>query len=184
LKIRAYCPDHGAPLLTVNTRFYLMMDFVDGPTMEDRRRTKWTKRACRLGRSALSGMDSSARNSSFERCIVWASFTATSNRKTSRFRTEEDIGGFARFRAHQASRKYGRLRTAPLTGTARLERRDMRPKTRRNANDPKTLRYSRARHDALSFAERARPADERQLREMREFSPRYFNREISPEVNI
>ena len=30
-----FCPDHGAPLLPVEQRFYLMMDFIDGPTLEE-----------------------------------------------------------------------------------------------------------------------------------------------------
>lgn len=30
-----FCPEHGAVLLPVEGRFYLMMDFVDGPTLEE-----------------------------------------------------------------------------------------------------------------------------------------------------
>ena len=30
-----FCPDHGARLLPVEQRFYLMMDFIDGPTLEE-----------------------------------------------------------------------------------------------------------------------------------------------------
>ena len=176
------CPDHGAPLLKVNTRFYLMMDFVDGPTMEDLAAQELQQKGVPLPEA---------------RCLEWIHQIGTALRTLHRvgiihrdikpenikIRTEEDIAVLLDFGLTKRVEDAGGYGTAPLTGTARFGTAGYAPENPQERERPEKRSDIHALGMTLYRLLSGRdPQDERQLREMREFSPRYFNREISPEV--
>ena len=54
----AVCPNHGAQLLTIPARFYLMMDFIDGETLEEIVENQMTGKWASARRRPGIGMDS------------------------------------------------------------------------------------------------------------------------------
>jgi serine/threonine protein kinase len=86
---QSVCPDHGAQLLSVNTRYYLMMDFVDGPTLEE---------------LAVAEFRDKGRPLEEARCLEWIFQLANA------VRTLHRIGiGATRFRFDQKSGRSRRL---------------------------------------------------------------------------
>jgi serine/threonine protein kinase len=177
-----FCPEHGAALLTVEGRFYLMMDFVDGPTLEDQ---------------ARDHLKTHGRPIDEESALGWTSQIATALRALHRvgivhrdvkpenikIRAGDGAAILLDFGLTRKAEEAGGYGTARLSGTTHMGTPGYAPP------DPKELTRPDARSDiyALGMAlfrllSARDPQDPAQLAEMRAKPPRSFNAHISPAV--
>ena len=176
------CPDHGAELLKVSTRFYLMMDFVDGPTLEEQIETQ---------------MKENGRPLEEARALEWIHQLATAVRTLHRvgiihrdikpenikIRRADEAAVLLDFGLTKKVEEAGGYGTAPLTGTARFGTAGYAPENPAERERPEKRSDIHALGMTLYRLLSGRdPQDLRQLREMREYSPRYYNPEIAPET--
>ena len=176
------CPNHGAELLSVATRFYLMMDFIDGPTLEEAIETQ---------------MRDNGRPLEEARALEWIYQLATAVRTLHRvgiihrdikpenikIRRADEAAVLLDFGLTKKVEEAGGYGTAPLTGTARFGTAGYAPENPRERERPEKRSDIHALGMTLYRLLSGRdPQDLRQLREMREYSPRYFNPEVSPET--
>lgn len=176
------CPDHGATLLRVNTRYYLMMDFVDGPTLEE---------------VAAAELRDKGRPVEEARCLEWIHQIGTALRTLHRvgiihrdikpdnikIRSEDDVAILLDFGLTKKVEEAGGYGTAPMTGTARFGTAGYAPENPRERERPEKRSDIHALGMTLFRLLSGRdPQDEAQLREMRNYSARHFNREISPDT--
>ncbi len=176
------CPEHGAPLLPVSTRFYLMMDFVDGPTLEEIVENK---------------MAETGRPLEEAQALEWIHQLALAVRTLHRvgiihrdikpenikIRTSDEAAVLLDFGLTKKVEEAGGYGTAPLTGTARFGTAGYAPENPREREMPEKRSDIHALGMTLYRLLSGRdPQDLRQLREMRERDPRYFNPEVSPET--
>jgi serine/threonine-protein kinase len=178
----AFCPDHGAPLLGVSQRHYLMMDFVDGPTLEE---------------VAQSQIRDQGKPPEEARALEWIHQMALALRTLHRvgiihrdikpdnikIREEDDSAVLLDFGLTKKVEEAGGYGTAPLTGTARFGTAGYAPENPRERESPERRSDIHALGMTLYRLLCGRdPQIPEQLREMRDFSPRYFNRDISPDT--
>ena len=176
------CPEHGAQLLPVASRFYLMMDFVDGPTLEE---------------IVEHQMAENGRPLEEAQALEWIHQLALAVRTLHRvgiihrdikpenikIRTSDDAAVLLDFGLTKKVEEAGGYGTAPLTGTARFGTAGYAPENPREREMPEKRSDIHALGMTLYRLLSGRdPQDLRQLREMREFDPRYFNPEVSPET--
>ena len=176
------CPEHGAELLPVSSRFYLMMDFVDGPTLEE---------------IVENQMAENGRPLEEAQALEWIHQLALAVRTLHRvgiihrdikpenikIRTSDDAAVLLDFGLTKKVEEAGGYGTAPLTGTARFGTAGYAPENPRERERPEKRSDIHALGMTLYRLLSGRdPQDLRQLREMREFDPRYFNPEVSPET--
>ena len=176
------CPQHGAQLLPVSTRFYLMMDFVDGPTLEEIIEDQMAEN----GRPLEEGQ-----------ALEWIHQLALAVRTLHRvgiihrdikpdnikIRKADDAAVLLDFGLTKKVEEAGGYGTAPLTGTARFGTAGYAPENPRERESPEKRSDIHALGMTLYRLLSGRdPQDLRQLREMREYDPRYFNPNISPET--
>lgn len=176
------CPEHGARLLPVSTRFYLMMDFIDGPTLEE---------------IVEQQMAENGRPLEEARALEWIHQLALAVRTLHRvgiihrdikpdnikIRKADDAAVLLDFGLTKKVEEAGGYGTAPLTGTARFGTAGYAPENPRERESPERRSDIHALGMTLYRLLSGRdPQDARQLREMREFDPRYFNPEVSPET--
>ncbi len=176
------CPDHGAQLLPVSTRFYLMMDFIDGQTLEE----LITEQMEENGRPLEEGQ-----------ALEWIHQLALAVRTLHRvgiihrdikpdnikIRTADDAAVLLDFGLTKKVEEAGGFGTAPLTGTARFGTAGYAPENPRERESPERRSDIHALGMTLYRLLSGRdPQDLRQLREMREYDPRYYNPDISPET--
>ena len=178
----AVCPDHGAQLLPVSTRFYLMMDFVDGPTLEEQIETQ---------------MRDNGRPLPEAQALEWVHQLALAVRTLHRvgiihrdikpenikIRKSDDAAVLLDFGLTKKVEEAGGYGTAPLTGTARFGTAGYAPENPRERERPEKRSDIHALGMTLYRLLSGRdPQDLRQLREMRDHAPRYFNPDVSPET--
>ena len=176
------CPEHGAQLLPISTRFYLMMDFVDGPTLEEQIETT---------------MRETGRPLDEAKSLDWIYQLALAVRTLHRvgiihrdikpdnikIRSSDNAAVLLDFGLTKKVEEAGGYGTAPLTGTARFGTAGYAPENPRERESPEKRSDIHALGMTLYRLLSGRdPQDLRQLREMREFGPRYFNPDISPET--
>ena len=176
------CPNHGAQLLSISTRFYLMMDFVDGATLEE----TIDHQMAENGRPLEEGQ-----------ALEWIHQLALAVRTLHRvgiihrdikpdnikIRTADDAAVLLDFGLTKKVEEAGGYGTAPLTGTARFGTAGYAPENPRERESPEKRSDIHALGMTLYRLLSGRdPQDLRQLREMRESDPRYFNPDISPET--
>ena len=176
------CPEHGAELLRVSTRFYLMMDFVDGPTLEAQIETQ---------------MRETGRPLDEARALEWIYQLALAVRTLHRvgiihrdikpenikIRKSDEAAVLLDFGLTKKVEEAGGYGTAPLTGTARFGTAGYAPENPRERESPEKRSDIHALGMTLYRLLSGRdPQDLRQLREMREQGPRYFNPDIAPET--
>ena len=117
------------------------------------------------------------------RCTESALFIAILNRKTSKFARQTTQRFCSTFGLTKKVEEAGGYGTAPLTGTARFGTAGYAPENPREREMPEKRSDIHALGMTLYRLLSGRdPQDLRQLREMRERDPRYFNPEISPET--
>ncbi len=177
-----FCPEHGAALLPIQSRFYLMMDFVDGPTLEE---------------VAADRLKSQGRPLEEEAALGWIAQIATALRALHRvgivhrdikpenikIRSEDNAAVLLDFGLTRKSEEASGYGTARLSGTTHMGTPGYAPP------DPKELARPEARSDiyALGMAlyrllSGRDPQEPAQLAEMRAHPPRFFNAHISPAV--
>ncbi|HEX8464794.1 MAG TPA: serine/threonine-protein kinase, partial [Abditibacterium sp.] len=174
--------EHGVPLLTITQRHYLMMDFVDGPTLEE---------------LALSEMRDKGRPLDEARALEWTHQIGTALRSLHRvgiihrdikpdnikIRESDDSAVLLDFGLTKKVEEAGGYGTAPLTGTSRFGTAGYAPENPRERESPERRSDIHALGMTLYRLLSGRdPQVPEQLREMREFSPRYFNRDLSPDT--
>jgi serine/threonine protein kinase len=179
----AFCPDHGTPLLSVTQRHYLMMDFVDGPTLEE---------------LAVSEVRDKGKPLDEARCLEWVHQMALALRTLHRvgiihrdikpenikIRVEDDAAVLLDFGLTKKVEEAGGYGTAPLTGTARFGTAGYAPENPRERESPERRSDIHALGMTLYRLLSGRdPQIPEQLREMRDYTPRYFNRDISPDTD-
>ena len=176
------CPEHGAGLLPISTRYYLMMDFVDGQTLEEIVENQMAEN----GRPLEEGQ-----------ALEWIHQLALAVRTLHRvgiihrdikpdnikIRTQDDAAVLLDFGLTKKVEEAGGYGTAPLTGTARFGTAGYAPENPRERESPEKRSDIHALGMTLYRLLTGRdPQDLRQLREMREYDPRYFNPAIAPET--
>ncbi len=177
-----FCPDHGTPLISITQRHYLMMDFVDGPTLEE---------------LAESEMRDKGRPLDEARALEWTHQMALALRTLHRvgiihrdikpenikIRDEDDQAVLLDFGLTKKVEEAGGYGTAPLTGTARFGTAGYAPENPRERDKPERRSDIHALGMTLYRLLSGRdPQIPEQLREMRDYSPRYFNRDLSPDT--
>ncbi|PQV63450.1 Serine/threonine protein kinase [Abditibacterium utsteinense] len=178
----AFCPDHGTELLTITQRHYLMMDFVDGPTLEE---------------LAESEMRDKGQPLDEARALEWAHQIGVALRTLHRvgiihrdvkpenikIRDEDDQAVLLDFGLTKKIEEAGGYGTAPLTGTSRFGTAGYAPENPRERESPERRSDIHALGMTLYRLLSGRdPQIAEQLREMRDYSPRYFNRDLSPDT--
>jgi serine/threonine protein kinase len=172
------CPDHGAELLPVSQRHYLMMDFVDGPTLEEL--------ASQTGRpleekAALEwiGQIAGALRSLHRVGIVHRDIKPDNIK----IRSSDNVATLLDFGLTKKVEETGSYGTAPLSGTTRFGTVGYAPENLQERENPEhrsdIYALGMTLYRLLSGRDPQEPA---QLIEMRKFSPRYFNKNISPET--
>lgn len=176
------CAEHGAQLLPVSTRFYLMMDFIDGQTLEEIVENQMAEN----GRPLEEGQ-----------ALEWIHQLALAVRTLHRvgiihrdikpdnikIRTSDDAAVLLDFGLTKKVEEAGGYGTAPLTGTARFGTAGYAPENPRERESPEKRSDIHALGMTLYRLLSGRdPQDLRQLREMREYDPRYYNPDIAPET--
>jgi serine/threonine protein kinase len=177
-----FCPVHGAPLLRVAERYYLMMDFVDGPTLEE---------LTIAARQQNKSLDEKT-------CLEWMGQIASALRslhrvgiihrdvKPENIKIRKGDGAamlldFGLTRKVEEASGYGTVR---LTGTSRLGTPGYAPANMMEVERPERRTDIYALGMTLYRILTGRdPQDEEELTEMRAYGPRYFNPQISPETD-
>lgn len=177
-----FCPVHGAPLLRVAERYYLMMDFVDGPTLEE---------LTVAARSQNKSLDEKT-------CLEWTGQIASALRSLHRvniihrdvkpenikIRKGDSVAmllDFGLTRKVEEASGYGTVR---LTGTSRFGTPGYAPANMMEVERPERRTDIYALGMTLYRILTGRdPQDEEEISEMRAYAPRYFNAQISPETD-
>lgn len=172
------CPDHGTKLLPFSQRYYLMMDFVDGPTLEElvvrnghpleeKQSLVWIEQ---IG-SALQ---------SLHRVGIVHRDIKPDNIKISVVDKTAMLLDFGLTKKVEEAGGYG---TVSISGTTRFGTVGYAPENLRERENPEQRSDIYALGMTLYRMLSGRdPQEPEQLREMRDFTPRYFNKNITPET--
>lgn len=172
------CPDHGAQLLPFSQRYYLMMDFVDGPTLEElvvrQGRPLEEKQSLIWIEQIGSALQSLHRVGIVHRDIKPDNIKISVADKTAMLldfgltKKVEEAGGYG---------------TVSISGTTRFGTVGYAPENLHERENPERRSDIYALGMTLYRMLSGRdPQEPDQLREMRDFTPRYFNKSISPET--
>jgi serine/threonine protein kinase len=172
----ATCPEHGAPLLPVHQRYYLMMDFVDGPTLEElavaNGRPLPEKRCLQWIGQIGSALQSLHRVGIVHRDVKPDNIKIRAGDKTA------ILLDFGLTKKVEEAGSYG---TIAISGTTRFGTLGYAPENPRERENPERRSDIYALGMTLYRLLSGRdPQDPAQFKEMRDFSPRYFNKNISP----
>lgn len=177
-----FCPDHGAPLFLIDTRYYLMMDFVDGPTLEEVARNEMHVKGMPLDE---------------ERALGWISQIASAVRTLHRVgmihrdikpdnikvRRQDEAAVLLDFGLTKLVGEAGGYGTVAQSGTTRFGTLGYAPENPQERDNPEKRSDIYALGMTLYRLLSGRdPQDPEQGREMRAHSPRYFNSNVSPET--
>jgi len=177
-----FCPDHGAALMPVDTRYYLMMDFVDGPTLEEVALDEMRSRGTPLGE---------------ERALHWMAQIGSAVRTLHRvgmihrdikpdnikIRRADETAVLLDFGLTKLVGEAGGYGTVAQSGTTRFGTVGYAPENPHERDHPEKRSDIYALGMTLYRLLSGRdPQDFEQGREMRAHSPRYFNALVSPET--
>ena len=172
------CPDHGADLISIRQRYYLLMDFIDGQTLEEL--------AVRNGRP----LDE-------KHCLEWIAQVGSALRSLHRvgvvhrdikpdnikIRVSDKTAMLLDFGLTKKVEEAGGYGTSALTGTTRFGTLGYAPENPHERENPERRSDIYALGMTLYRLLSGRdPQEPDQLKTMRDFSPRYFNKNISPET--
>ena len=176
------CPLHGATLLDVDERFYLMMDFIDGATLEDLA-VEYSKQRGR----PLPEAD----------CVEWIAQVASALRSLHllgvvhrdvkpdniKIRVGDGAAILLDFGLTKKVEEAGLYGTVRQTGTGRLGTPGYAPPDSTEQQSPEARSDIYALGMTLLRLLTARdPQDADDLHDLKTHAPRYFNARISPEV--
>ncbi len=172
------CPDHGADLLAVKSRFYLMMDYVDGPTLEEK--VQQNGRPLEEKQSLEWIGQIGAALQTLHRVGIVHRDIKPDNIK---IRAGDNVAMLLDFGLTKKVEEAGGYGTAPMSGTTRFGTIGYAPENPSERENPERRSDIYALGMTLYRLLSGRdPQDPAQLAEMRLYSPRYFNREISVET--
>lgn len=176
------CPAHGATLLPVAQRFYLMMDFIDGATLEELAETEMRMQGRPLDESV---------------CLEWIEQISTALRALHRvgivhrdvkpdnikIRTTDNAAVLLDFGLTRKSEEAGGYGTARLSGTGRLGTPGYAPPNLMEAERPEPRSDIYALGMTLARLLTGRnPQEPGELEELQALRPRELNMAISPAV--
>ena len=179
-----FCPEHGAALLLVDTRYYLMMDFVDGPTLEEVAQNEIQTRGMPLDE---------------ERALGWIGQIALAVRTLHRvgmihrdikpdnikIRRQDEAAVLLDFGLTKLVGEAGGYGTVAQSGTTRFGTVGYAPENPHERDNPEKRSDIYALGMTLYRLLSGRdPQDAEQGREMRAHSPRFFNANVSPETEL
>lgn len=177
-----FCPDHGANLLPVAQRFYLMMDFIDGTTLEE---------------LADAEMKTQGRPLDESVCLEWIEQISTALRALHRvgivhrdvkpdnikIRTTDNAAVLLDFGLTRKSEEAGGYGTARLSGTSRLGTPGYAPPNLQEATRPEPRSDIYALGMTLARLLTGRnPQEAADLEALQAHTPRELNTSISPAV--
>lgn len=172
------CPDHGAQLIPLSQRYYLMMDFVDGPTLEEL--------AVRYGRpleekQSLVWIEQiGSALQSLHRVGIVHRDIKPDNIKISVADKTAMLLDFGLTKKVEEAGGYG---TVSISGTTRFGTVGYAPENPHERENPERRSDIYALGMTLYRMLSGRdPQEPEQLREMLDYTPRYFNKSISPET--
>lgn len=172
------CPDHGADLIPIKQRYYLLMDFIDGQTLEEL--------------AAKSGRPLDEKH-----CLEWMGQVGSALRSLHRvgivhrdikpdnikIRASDKTAMLLDFGLTKKVDEAGGYGTSAMTGTTRFGTLGYAPENPHERENPERRSDIYALGMTLYRLLSGRdPQEPDQLKEMREFTPRYFNKNISPET--
>lgn len=172
------CPDHGADLISIKQRYYLLMDFIDGQTLEEL--------ATRNGKP----LDE-------KHCLEWINQVGSALRSLHRvgivhrdikpdnikIRASDKTAMLLDFGLTKKVEEAGGYGTSAMTGTTRFGTLGYAPENPHERENPERRSDIYALGMTLYRLLSGRdPQEPDQLKAMRDFSPRYFNPNISPET--
>jgi len=176
------CPIHGAHLLEINQRHYLMMDFIDGATLEELA-IEYSKQRGR----PLPEAD----------CLQWIAQIGSALRSLHKLgvvhrdikpdnitiRADDNVAMLLDFGLTKKIEEAGHYGTVRISGTGRFGTPGYAPPDPQEQQNPEPRSDIYALGMTLGRLLTGRdPQDEDDLRELTSHAPRYFNNRISPEV--
>ncbi len=177
-----FCPDHGAPLLPIDTRYYLMMDFVDGPTLEEVARDEVQTRGVPLQEDRALGFISQIGSAvrTLHRVGMIHRDIKPDNIKV---RRQDEAAVLLDFGLTKLVGEAGGYGTVAQSGTTRFGTLGYAPENPHERDNPEKRSDIYALGMTLYRLLCGRdPQNPEEGREMRAHSPRYFNSNISPET--
>lgn len=173
------CPDHGGELLVITERYYLMMDFVDGPTLEDLVEQHIEKEGSPPPEEQVLQWISQVGSavSSLHRVGIVHRDIKPDNIK---IRSGDGAAMLLDFGLTKKVGEAGGYGTAPMTGTTRFGTPGYAPPNPKECENPERRSDIYALGMTLYRALSGRdPQNAKDLREMKDYSPRHFNVFIS-----
>lgn len=179
----AFCPVHGAPLLSVHERYYLMMDFIDGQTLEE----------MALEQARINGQPLAQ-----GQCIEWTAQIGSALRSLHmvgivhrdvkpdniKIRTQDNAAVLLDFGLTKKAEEAGGYGTLRLTGTGRFGTPGYAPSSVEEQEHPE------ARSDIYALGmtlyrllSNRDPQEQHQLEELLAHPATYFNKGLSPELD-
>jgi len=177
-----FCPNHGSALVAIDQRYYLMMDFIDGQTLEE---------------MAQEQMRLTGRPLDEKQCLTWISEIGMALRSLHRvgilhrdvkpdnikIRNSDNSAVLLDFGLTKKVEDAGGYGTARLSGTTRFGTPGYAPENPKEREQPERrsdiYALGMTLYRLLSGRDPQNPGD---MQEMRDYSPRHFNPSISPEV--
>jgi serine/threonine protein kinase len=174
------CPLHGAQLLPVEERFYLMMDFIDGPTLEELAENESRDTGRPLDETPV--LEWTAQIASALRALHRVGIVHRDIKPENiKIRSEDNVAILLDFGLTRKSEEAGSYGTVRQSGTGRLGTPGYAPPNLQELArpEPRSDIYALGMTVYRLLTGRD-PQDQGTLQEMRAQTPRFFNQSLSP----